>query len=77
MGYDGDYSTFGSTYWVVDSSKHNPKLPAGNKAKLEGVAGLTQAQLKSALPPGFDATIWGQSPDINNGYPYLRSNPPQ
>ncbi|MFL6691007.1 MAG: hypothetical protein ACJ8IR_12615 [Alphaproteobacteria bacterium] len=77
VGCDGDYSSFASTYWVTDSSLHNPKSSAGNKAQLAGVAGLTQAQLKAALPPGFDATIWGQSPDINNGYPYLRSNPPQ
>jgi len=38
---------------------------------------LTDAQLKAQLPDGFDPKIWGQSPTINNGYPYLLANPPQ
>jgi hypothetical protein len=42
-----------------------------------GVSGLTNAQLKSGLPDGFDPKIWGQSSGINKGYPYLLANPPQ
>ena len=41
-----------------------------------GVEGLSDAQLKSGLPAGFDPKIWGSDPSINNGYPYLRANPP-
>ena len=40
------------------------------------LTGLTDAQLKSGLPAGFDPAVWGQSAGINNGYPYLLSNPP-
>jgi hypothetical protein len=77
VGCDAIDSAFRSTYWVTDSSRHNPKQPAGNKREVAGVAGLTEAQLKAALPPGLDPKIWGQSPNINNGYPYLLSNPPE
>ncbi len=42
-----------------------------------GITGLTDAQLKSALPAGFDPNVWGQNPNINNGWPYLLANPPQ
>jgi len=31
---------------------------------------------KSGLPAGFSPTLRGQSPDINDGYPYLLANPP-
>jgi hypothetical protein len=43
----------------------------------EGITGLTDAQLKSGLPSGFDHAAWGQDPNINNGWPYLLANPPQ
>ena len=77
VGSDGSSSTFGSTYWVTDSSRHNPKQGAGNIPNDPGITGLTGAQMKSALPAGFDPKIWGQSPNINSGYPYLLANPPQ
>ena len=38
--------------------------------------GLTTQQLQSALPTGIDPAIWGDEPNINNGYPYLLANPP-
>jgi hypothetical protein len=56
---------------------HNRHDGAANVPDQSGLTGLTDAQLKSGLPPGFDPKIWGQSPSINNGYPYLLSNPPQ
>jgi len=31
---------------------------------------------ESGLADGFDPHIWRQSPNINNGYPYLLANPP-
>lgn len=77
VGFDGSSSTFQSTYWATDSSRHNPKAAAGNKAQLAGASGVTEAALKSGLPAGFDPTIWGQSATINSGYPYLLANPPQ
>ena len=37
---------------------------------------LTIAQLKAALPEGFDPNDWGQDAKVNGGYPYLHANPP-
>jgi hypothetical protein len=61
-------------YWDIDTSGATNGCETGS---CDGVTGLTDAQLKSSLPAGFDPEIWGQSPNINNGYPYLLANPPQ
>jgi hypothetical protein len=60
-------------YWDADTS--GTEQGCGQDS-CEGVTGLTDAQLKSGLPQGFDPSIWGQKNDINNGYPYLLANPP-
>jgi hypothetical protein len=66
-----------NAYWDLDTSGiSNPSQGAGNIANDPGITGLTDAQLKSALPAGFDPAIWGQKKSINNGYPYLLANPP-
>jgi hypothetical protein len=65
-------------YWDLDSSGvSNPASGVGNHANYPGVTGLTDAQLKSGLPAGFDPAVWAQNASINNGYPYLIVNPPQ
>jgi hypothetical protein len=65
-------------YWDLDTTGiSNPHQGAGNIADDPGITGLTDAQLKSGLPAGFDPTVWGQNAAINNGYPYLLANPPQ
>jgi hypothetical protein len=61
--------TFVDTYWDIDTSGIDHENGAG-------IVGLSDAQLRSGLPDGFDPAIWGQDPNINNGYPYLRANPP-
>ena len=64
-------------YWDLDTSGiSNPHQGAGNVPDDPGIAGLTDAQLKSGLPAGFDPKVWAQNPKINNGYPYLIANPP-
>jgi hypothetical protein len=81
VGYDDSEDFFegpSDLYWDLDTSGiSNPDQGAGNIPDDPGITGLTDAQLKSGLPLGFDPTIWAQSPSINNGYPYLRLNPPQ
>jgi hypothetical protein len=68
---------YSALYWDLDTTGvSNPHRGAGNKRDDPNLTGLTDAQLKAGLPEGFDALIWGQSPDINNGYPYLLPNPP-
>jgi hypothetical protein len=64
---------FTSVYWDIDTSGQRRACARGN---CSGIVGLTDAQLKSGLPDGFDPAIWGQSATINNGYPYLLANPP-
>jgi GLUG motif-containing protein len=69
--------TLASNYWDLDTSSiSDPSRGAGNIANDPGIAGLTDAQLKSGLPDGFDPAIWGENPNLNNGYPYLLANPP-
>ena len=66
-----------NVYWDLDTSGvSDPSQGAGNISNFPGISGLTDAQLKSGLPAGFDPGIWGQNPSINNGYPYLIANPP-
>jgi hypothetical protein len=62
-------------YWNKTTS--NDKDGIGHQKKFPGITGLTTEQLQSGLPAGFDPTIWAQSPSINNGFPYLISNPPR
>jgi hypothetical protein len=65
-------------YWNLDTSGiSDPHRGAGHPLDDPGITGLTDAQLKSALPDGFDPAVWGQDPAINNGWPYLLANPPQ
>jgi hypothetical protein len=66
-----------SLYWDLDTTGiSNPAQGAGNNGNDPGVTGLSDAQLKSGLPAGFDPAIWGQSASIDDGYPYLLGNPP-
>lgn len=66
-GLVGDsFATISQSYWDSDPSQCGG---AGSP--------LTDNQFKSQLPTGFDPKIWGQSANINNGYPYLHDNPPQ
>jgi hypothetical protein len=77
VGYDNDSGSLQHTDWDLDTSGiSDPAKGAGNILNDRGITGLTDAQLKSGLPAGFDPNIWGQSASINNGYPYLLANPP-
>jgi hypothetical protein len=69
--------TITDTYWDLEKGVSDPNQGAGNKKNDSGITGLTTAQFHSGLPQGFDPRIWGQAPNINNGYPYLLANPPR
>ena len=77
IGTDGPKITFSNVYWDFTNGVTDPGQGAGNVPNAPGLTGLTDAQLKSGLPGGFDPKIWGSDPNINGGYPYLRANPPQ
>jgi hypothetical protein len=74
-GFMGRDQAEGNTadYWDIDTSGRTNAC--GNRCT--GVTGVSDAQLKAGLPAGFDPAIWGQSPSINNGYPYLLKSVPQ
>jgi hypothetical protein len=81
-GFAGDIGLRASgifnSYWDTDTSGvMNLSQGAGNIANYGGITGLSNAQLKSGLPAGFDSAVWGQSAGLNNGLPYLIANPPQ
>ncbi len=66
-----------NTYWDLDTSGiNNPAQGAGNLENDPGITGLTDAQLKSGLPAGFDKNVWKEKARINNGYPYLIDQSP-
>jgi hypothetical protein len=72
---DGRWAT--SVYWDLDTSDiSNPTRGCGSMPNCPGVTGLSDVQMKSGLPTGFDPTIWAQDPNINGGYPYLIELPP-
>ncbi|MBV9571575.1 MAG: hypothetical protein JO056_10085 [Alphaproteobacteria bacterium] len=66
-----------SSYWDIDVGVSDPSQGAGNILNDPGITGLTTKQFQKKLPNGFDPAIWGQAPNINNGYPYLLANPPR
>ncbi|HEX9159214.1 MAG TPA: GLUG motif-containing protein, partial [Rhizomicrobium sp.] len=73
-----DETTIRHTYWDRTTSEiTNQSQGAGNIANAPGIMGLSDKKLKSGLPRGFNPTIWAESPDINNGLPYLIHNPPK
>ena len=77
-GNDDGTGTYASTYWDMDTTRiRNPAQGVYNIPNEPGVTGLSDAQMKSGLPAGFDPAVWGDNPAINGGYPYLLSNPPQ
>lgn len=66
-------ATCSADYWDTDTSGRSEGNGGGDGS---GISGLTDAQLKSALPAGFDPATWGRSAGVNNGYPYLLGNLP-
>ena len=58
----GQFGVISNSYWDIQASNQS--------ASAAGI-GLSTSQLKFGLPSGFDSTVWGSNPSINNGYPYL------
>lgn len=64
-------------YWdVTTSGITDLSRGAGNRANDPDIVGMTTTQLQSQLPSGFDPSIWAEAPGVNDGFPYLLSNPP-
>ena len=79
IGFDVTPGYIRDVYWdTTTSGITNSNQGTGNIANDAGITGLTTAQLQSGLPAGFssDPEIWGESPSINGGLPYLLAIPP-
>jgi len=77
-GNDDGTGAYTNVYWDMDTTHvRNPANGVLNHPNYPGVTGLSDAQMKAALPAGFSPSVWGLNPSINNGYPYLLANPPQ
>lgn len=78
IGYDGAAPNSNDTvYWDLDTSGVEDRSQgAGNVVHDPGIEGLSEAEFRSVTIGHFNQTIWVENPNINNGYPYLRSNPP-
>lgn len=78
IGSDSAGSSNADAYWDLDTSGvSDPSKGAGNIADDPGLTGLTTAEFQSALPAGFEASVWRESATVNSGYPYLIGNPPK
>jgi len=70
--------TIQDDYWdTTTSGITNPDQGAGTPLKDKGITALSDSQLKSGLPSGFDKKIWAEKTKINGGLPYLIANPPK
>jgi hypothetical protein len=77
VGEDESSNGFSDTYWdTTTTGITDPGQGAGNVANDPGLAGETTKQLQSGLPDGFADTVWAEDKKVNDGLPYLVSNPP-
>jgi The GLUG motif len=73
IGNDLGASDLTDTYWDIDTSGQSHGV--GSNTGYPGVTSLTTAQFQAGLPSGFDPSVWAEDSAINNGLPYLLSNP--
>ena len=78
-GFVGELtSVVADNYWdTTTSGITNASQGCGTPSNCSGVSGLTTSQLQAGLPTGFSSSIWGESPSINGGLPYLLALPPK
>lgn len=72
-----DHADFSNDYWDLGRSGWGRACGGTFHGHCPPVTGLSDPKLKAQLPAGFDPAIWGQSPSVNKGYPYLLNNPPE
>lgn len=61
---------------MTTSGITDPSGGAGFPANDPGIKGLSSRQLRAHLPHGFQRSTWAEDSRINQGFPYLRVNPP-
>jgi len=76
VGYYSSGTLMDSDWDATTSGITNLGKGCGN-ASCPGATGLSTTQLQAGLPAGFSPAIWGESPSINGGLPYLLALPPK
>jgi hypothetical protein len=75
-GYDAN-EAIDTAYWDVDTTGFSGRGDGAGFPKYDpGIIGLHTNKLQAGVPFGFNKKDWAHDPNINNGYPYLRANPP-
>jgi hypothetical protein len=73
IGNDTGASDLTDTYFDIDTSGQSHGV--GSNTGYPGITALTTAQFQAGLPTGFSATVWVETPGIDNGLPTLLLNP--
>ncbi len=76
IGYDDTPIENDNALWDLTSGIRSPDQGAGNVFDDKGLKGFSDRQFRKAAMRKFDPTVWAESSNINNGYPYLLANPP-
>ena len=67
-------------FWDIEATGTVIGIESGNSGYEDDIKGLTTLEMKdydTYKDAGWDfVDIWSIDPEINNGYPYLRTNPP-
>ena len=75
IGFDNSSGTnLAFNYW--DTTTSGMSQGAGFPQNDPGIKGLTSKQLQSRLPHDFHRSTWAEAGGVNQGFPYLRANPP-
>jgi filamentous hemagglutinin family protein len=61
------------SYWDTTTTGITDPLGGSGTSQDPGTIAITTANLKKKLPAGFSSAVWGISPHINGGIPYLKS----
>jgi filamentous hemagglutinin family protein len=69
------YGPVVDSYFDTTTSGLGKARGAGNVKNAAGIKGVTTSQLKAGIPSGFSSSIWGSSPSVNGGLPYLLALP--
>jgi filamentous hemagglutinin family protein len=73
IGLSTNETSVTKSYWDTQTSGQSVGFGSDDNNQSGNVTGLTTAQLSSAMPSGFDPSVWG---NVNNqSTPYLLSNP--
>jgi hypothetical protein len=64
-------------FWNLDTTGvENTNQGAGNQFDDKGLKGIAESKFRKATAQKLSPVYWAENAKLNNGYPYLLSNPP-